>query len=52
MIKAFKEATWEEKKEERLDIVGKNNPVDMLDAAEYSFQRWSDNLLKMTLYGG
>lgn len=52
MIKAFKEATWAEKKEERLDIVGANNPVDMLDSAEYSFQRWSDNLFKITLYGG
>lgn len=54
MIKAYKEAVWAEKKdkEERLDIVSENNPIDLLDASEYAFQKWSENLLKMALYGG
>lgn len=55
IVKAFKEAVWDESrkdKEVRLDIVNKDNPIDLLDAFEYAFQRWSSNLLKMTLYGG
>lgn len=54
MIKAFKEAIYSDKgmQDERLDIVGSDNPVDMLDAFEYAIQRWGENLLKMTLYGG
>lgn len=55
MIKALQEATWDaskKDKEERLDIVSPNNPVDMLDSMEYAFQRWSELLLKVALYGG
>lgn len=44
-IKAFQNATWSDKKEERLDEVSENNPVDMLDAIEYAFQAWTKLLL-------
>lgn len=54
VIDALKNAQWESHGaiEVRQDIIDKNNPVDILDALEYSFQKWSDLLLKMTLYGG
>ena len=44
-IKAFQNATWSDQKEERLDEVSENNPVDMLDAIEYAFQKWTKLLL-------
>lgn len=44
-IKAFQNATWSDKKEERLDEVSDKNPVDMLDAIEYAFQKWTKLLL-------
>lgn len=44
-INAFQNATWSEKKEERLDEVSETNPVDMLDAIEYAFQKWTKLLL-------
>ena len=51
-IKAFKEAVYKENKEERLDEVGSENPVDDLDAIEYAFYKWSKNLMARALYGG
>ena len=44
-ISAFQEAVWSDKKEERLDEVSEHNPVDMLDAIEYAFQKWTKMLL-------
>lgn len=49
-IKAFKEAIFEEKGEERLDIVSPENPVDDLDAFEYAYYKWGKNLTKKALY--
>ena len=47
LIQAFETAVWDEKHAgERLDIVGKDNPVDMLDAAEYSIEEFADDLLQ------
>lgn len=54
-IKALQEAMWDmesKTKEERLDLVSPDNPIDILDAMEYGFQRWSELLLKVALYGG
>lgn len=51
-IKAYKEAVWAENKEERLDIVGENNPVDLLDSVEYAVEEWIENLIAVALYGG
>ena len=51
-IKAFKEAVYKENKEERLDEVSPENPVDDLDAIEYAFYKWSKNLMARALYGG
>lgn len=51
-IKAFKEAVYKEDSEERLDEVSPENPVDDLDAFEYAYYKWKDNLMKMALYGG
>ena len=50
-IKAFSDALWADD-ETRLDEVSPTNPIDMLDAIEYAFQKWSKNLLLMALYGG
>ena len=50
-IKAFSDALWADD-ETRLDEVSPTNPVDMLDAIEYAFQKWSKNLILMALYGG
>lgn len=44
-LTAFQSATWSDKKEERLDEVSAHNPVDMLDAIEYAFQKWAKHLL-------
>lgn len=44
-IKAFQNAVWNDKKEERLDDVSDHNPVDMLDAIEYAFYKWQKLLL-------
>lgn len=47
LINAFETAVWDEKHAgERLDIVGPDNPVDMLDAAEYSIEEFADDLLQ------
>jgi hypothetical protein len=47
LINAFETAVWDEKHAgERLDIVGHDNPVDMLDAAEYSIEEFADDLLQ------
>ena len=51
-IKAFKEAVYEEESNERLDIVGPENPVDDLDACEYAFYKWIKNLIMKALYSG
>lgn len=51
-IGAFENALWAEKQEIRLDEVSETNPVDMLDAIEYAFQKWSKNLMMIALYGG
>lgn len=51
-IKAFKEAVYKEDSEDRLDEVSPENPVDDLDAFEYAYYKWKDNLMKMALYGG
>lgn len=50
-IKAYKEAVWAENKEERLDIVSPENPVDKLDSVEYAVQEWMKNLMAVALYG-
>lgn len=50
-IKAYKEAVWAENKEERLDIVSPENPVDKLDSVEYATQEWMKNLIAVALYG-
>ena len=47
-----KEAVYKEDSEERLDEVSPENPVDDLDAFEYAYYKWKDNLMKMALYGG
>ena len=50
LINAFETAVWDEKHAgERLDIVGHDNPVDMLDAAEYSIEEFADDLLQFSL---
>lgn len=45
-ISAFQNAVWSDKVEERLDEVSEHNPVDMLDAIEYAFQKWTKLLLE------
>lgn len=49
-IKAFKEARYEDKSETRLDIVSPDNPIDDLDAFEYAYFKWKDNLMLKALY--
>jgi hypothetical protein len=50
LINAFETAVWDDKHAgERLDIVGHDNPVDMLDAAEYSIEEFADDLLQFSL---
>lgn len=49
-IKAYKDAVWAEDKEERLDIVGPTNPVDILDSVEYAVQPWIKKLIQVALY--
>ena len=44
--KSFSEARWDDKKpDERLDEVGINNPIDMLDACEYSVEEYMPTML-------
>ena len=46
MISAFQNAVWDDKHEdERLDEVGHFNPVDMLDAFEYSIEEYYQELM-------
>ena len=46
LIKAFNSAVWDEKHPDiRLDIVGHNNPIDMLDAFEYSIEEFNQELV-------
>ena len=46
LIKAFNNAVYDEKSEgERLDEVGPDNPVDMLDAFEYSIEEFTNYLI-------
>lgn len=46
LIKAFNNAVYDEKSEgERLDEVGSENPVDMLDAFEYSIEEYTRYLI-------
>ena len=46
MIHAFNNAIWSEKHpDEREDITGPNNPVDMLDAFEYSIEEYTNTLV-------
>lgn len=51
-IKAFKEAVYDDKTNERLDIVGPDNPIDHLDSFEYAFYKWIKNLIMNALYSG
>ena len=47
LILALETAVWDDKHAgERLDIVGHDNPVDMLDAMEYSIEEFADDLLQ------
>lgn len=46
MIHAFNNAVWSEKHpDEREDITGPDNPVDLLDAFEYSIEEYTDMLI-------
>lgn len=46
MIDAFNTAVWDDKKPDtRLDTTGADNPVDMLDAFEYSIEEFSKELI-------
>lgn len=50
MIEALNGAVWDIKKpDERLDAVGPHNPVDMLDAFEYSIEENLKDLLRSEL---
>ena len=47
LINAFNSAVWDSKHpDERLDEVGINNPVDMLDAFEYSIEENINDIIK------
>lgn len=48
MVDALSNASWNpDKPDERLDIVGYNNPVDILDALEYSLEEDMKLLIQM-----
>jgi hypothetical protein len=48
MVDALSNASWDPNKpDERLDIVGYNNPVDILDALEYSLEEDMKLLIQM-----
>ena len=48
LIDAFNTAVWDTKNpDEREDITGANNPVDMLDAFEYSIEEDKNNLINL-----
>ena len=48
MIDAFNRAVWDTKNpDEREDITGAKNPVDMLDAFEYSIEEDKNNLINI-----
>lgn len=48
LIDAFNTAVWDNKKpDEREDITGAMNPVDMLDAFEYSIEEDKNNLINL-----
>lgn len=50
LINALETAVWDDKHAgERLDIVGHDNPVDMLDSAEYSIEEFADDLLQFSI---
>lgn len=50
LIEAFENATWDSKNAgQRLDVTGQKNPVDMLDAFEYSFEEFNKDLLMASI---